>query len=312
MKATVIVALFVACIAGSALAQDCMAKFKDFHQCLEASHKKAEEEGKAKWEALKPKIDACYTDNGCTPPAKAEKGKGGKSNSTEGGKSKGGKSSGEKHGNSTSKGKSSEEKPGNKTQAKECKKAVREALKNDFVTCVQKTVPTFMANHTEPKKEGKGEREGKRGKEGHWGGWDHKKENKALEGCDKKEQVRDCKHALFNSSKPTQDERKARFQARCDAKQTCLTALGADCQAQLDKLKQATCQCRQDEKKQFAQVRAGVPACAGVPEKKPKEGGEKEEKPCEQKDFCKFGFDAFEQEEKARFEKNNATRRHDD
>lgn len=277
MKTTAVV-LFVACIVGTSLAQDCSAKIKDFHKCLEDSNKKAREDGKAKFEALKGKIDACYTDNGCTPPVKAEKGKGGSSGSS-------GSASGEKQ--------SSGERQGNNTQARECKKAVREALKKQLEECVKKTDSSF----TLPEKDGSHEKHGPHGGFGH----NRKGDNKNLEGCAKKEQVRDCKRALFNSSKPTEDEKRARFQARCDAKQSCQNALGADCQAQLEKRKQAICQCRQEEKQQVEQVRSGIQACNGLPQKQHKRGQGQKQQSCDKKDYCKLGFDAFEQEVKSHF-----------
>lgn len=269
MKA-IVVALFFACVFGSSLAQDCSAKAVEFHKCIEASKKTAEDAEKAKWEALKPKFDACFTDNGCTPPA---------------GKMGGNSSSGEKKGNNT--------------EAKACKKAVKEALKTQFDACIQKA----GLNITLPKMDEKKKKDGKgKGKKDH---------EKALEGCAKKDEVIACKRALKNSTKPTDDEKKARFQAKCDAKTKCLADLGADCQAQLEKFKMAACQCKQEIGAQKATVRSSTPACSGVPEKKSgeKKSGEKksgeaksgEKKTCEaKKDYCKLGYDAKEADEKAK------------
>jgi len=262
---TIAIALFVACLVGSSLAQDCSAKFKDFHKCLEDSHKKNEGDFKAKFEALKPKLDACYTDNGCTPPAKPEK------------KEKGGSSSGAK----------------NDTAGGECRKAFHEAMKSNFEACIKKSIPDF----TPMQKDGQHEKDGHHG--GHKGGhkgWNHKDENKALDGCAKKEAVRDCKRALFNSSKPTDSEKKAGFQARCDAKQSCLTALGADCQAKMEKFKKAACECGQQQHQQADQIRSSVSACNGVEDKKKGKKHDDKQKSCDEKDYCKLGYDAFAQD----------------
>jgi len=261
---TIILAFFAACVIGSTLAQDCSAKFKDFHQCLENNHKKAEADGKAKFEAMKPKIAACYTDNGCTAPAKPQKGKGGSS----------GAASGERR-NST---------------AGDCRKALGEAMKANFEDCIKKAVPGFSF----PQKDAQQDKP-------HFGGhkgFNHKDDNKALDGCAKKQAVRDCIRGLFNSSKPSEDEKKAHFKAACDAKQTCLTALGADCQAQMEKFKQAACQCRQQQRQQVDQIRSSVKACASVQEKngKQNQGKDQKQQSCEEKDYCKLGYDAFVQD----------------
>jgi len=258
--------LFATCVFGSALALDCSAKTQAFHTCLEAGQKKNQDAEKAKFEALKVKIDACYTDNGCTPPAKPQKGKGG-------------------------------EEKRNSTAGNECRKALGQAEKQQFEACVQKAVPGF----TFPPKDATNEKRE---------GGDHKRFNpkddkKSLDSCAKKQQVRDCKRALFNSTRPSQDEIKAQFQARCDVKQNCLVALGADCQAQLESFKKAACQCRQQQRAQADQVRSGIAACSGVQEKKPKAGKENvKERSCDEKDYCKLGFDAFVQDRKTKGGKN--------
>jgi len=205
---TIALAVFIACVVGSSLAQDCSSKFQDFHKCLADSHKKEQDGGKAKFEAMKAKIDACYTDNGCTPPAKPQKGEGK-------GKGKGGSSAA----SGGASGGVSGERKGNNTEGRECRKALGEAKKKQFQDCVKQAVPSF----TFPQKDGE-HKEHHFGGE-HKGGFNHKGENKQLDGCAKKEAVRDCKRALFNSSRPTEDAKKARFQSNCNSKQTCLTAL---------------------------------------------------------------------------------------
>jgi len=272
---TIVFAFLAACFIGSSLAQDCSAKFKDFHKCWADSHKEAQSDGKAKFEAMKTKIDACYTDNGCTPPAKSEKSKGGSS----------GAASGERHHNNTAGG--------------ECRKALMVAMKSQFEDCIKKAIPGF----TLPQKD---EQHDKPHFGGHKG-FNHKDENKNLDTCAKKQAVRDCKRALFNSSRPSEDEMKAHFQAGCDAKQTCLAALGADCQAQLEKFKQAACQCRQQERQQVDQLRSSVKACEGVQDKQGKHQGQKDQKEqsCDVKDYCKLGYSAFVQDhQKGREGKN--------
>jgi len=261
---SVALALFVACVIGSTLALDCSAKFKTFHQCLGDSHKKAEAGEKAKFEALKTKIDACYTDNGCTAPAKPQKDKAA-FNKT-----------GEHHGNST--------------QGWECRRAVGAAMKTNFETCIKKAVPDFTFPQ-KPAEQGKGH-EGRK----HFG---HKEDDKEFASCAKKDAVRQCIRAIFNSSAPTEDEKRANFKAACDAKQNCLTALGADCQTQMENFEKAACECRQQQRQQEVQVRASIPACQGVQEKKGK-GPQKEHKQetCDKKDYCKLGYDAFVQDHK--------------
>jgi hypothetical protein len=270
---TVAIALFIACVVGSSLGLDCSTKFKDFHTCVASSHKKAQEANKAKFEALKAKLDACYTDNGCTPPARPQKVKGGSS----------GASSGESSASTSASG----ERRGNHTEGRECRKAVREALKGKFEQCIKQSIPDFTfppkdAQHDKP----------------HFGGqkgFNHKDENKNLDGCAKKQAVRDCKRALLNSSRPTEDEKRAHFKANCDAKQACQASLGAECQAQLEKFKKAACECRQQQHQQIDQIRSGVKACENVPERKGKRPqNEQKQKSCEDhKDYCKLGYDAF-------------------
>jgi len=256
---TVAIALLVACVVGSSLAQDCSTKIKDFHKCVEDSHKTGEADRKAKFEALKPKLDACYTTNGCTPPVKGQKGK------------------------VDASGASGEQK-GNNTAGRECRKALQTALKGKFEDCVKQAIPDF----TFPPKDAQHDK----GHGGEHRGFDHKEDNKALEGCTNKQAVRDCKRALFNGSQPTDAEKRAHFKTNCDAKQVCLTALGADCQAQVDKFKQAACQCRQQQRQQAEQLRASTPACTGVPEKKDNRANQKQQT-CDNKDYCKLGYDAF-------------------
>jgi len=237
------------------------------------SHKKDQEDGKAKFDALKLKIDACYTDNGCTAPAKPQKGgKGGSS---------GAASSGEKRGNHTENG--------------ECRKAMGAAMKENLEKCVKQTVPTFAF----PPKDASADHEKHFGGH-HKGGFNHKDDNKALSGCAKAQAVRDCKRALINGTRPSQDERKTRFQAGCAAKQTCLTALGADCQTQMEKVKKAMCQCRQQQHQQADQIRGTIAACKDVQAKKPENGkgkgkpdGSKVRSCDDEKDYCKLGFDAM-------------------
>jgi len=159
-------------------------------------------------------------------------------------------------------------------------------MKSNIEACIKKSIPDFTPHQKDDHHEG-----------GHkWGhkGGDHKHENKALEGCAKKEAVRDCKRALFDSLKPTDAEKKARFQANCDAKKTCLTALGADCQAQKEKFKKAACECGQQQHQQADQLRSSISACNGVEDKK-KGKHEGKAKSCdeEHKDYCSLGFDAF-------------------
>jgi len=272
------IALFMACVIGSSLALDCSAKMKDFHTCVASSHKKNEDDGKAKFEAIKVKIDACYTDNGCTSPAKPQKG------------GSSGASSGEK-------------KHGNNTEGRECWKALGQAMKQDMETCVTKAVPDFTFPQKDGQKEG-----GEHGKHfgGHKGGFNHKDDNKVLVGCAKAQAVRDCKRALFNSSKPSSDEMKVRFQAGCDAKKTCLTALGVDCQTQMEQVKKAMCTCRQAQHGQAETLRASVPACKDIQAKPHKEGsgsgkGPAKAKSCDdEKDYCKLGFDVLAADLKAK------------
>jgi len=257
---TVAIALFVTCVVGSSWALDCSAKLQDFHKCVEANHKKAQDDRKAKFEALKPKFAACYTDNGCTAPSKDQQGNGVGSGGGKG------------------------EHRGNNTAERACGKALRDALKGKFEECVKKTVPDF----TFPAKDGQHD------KRGGWDnkGFDHKGDNKALEGCANKQAVRDCKRALLSSLRPTEDQKRANFKANCDAKQTCSTALGAECQAQLEKVKTATCQCRQQQRGQADQVRGTIQACQGLPEKQGKHPDGKQQT-CDNKDYCKLGYDAF-------------------
>lgn len=54
--------ILAACAVTSSTAQDCSAKLEDFHKCLADSHNKIQDGKKAKWEAMKPKIEACYTE----------------------------------------------------------------------------------------------------------------------------------------------------------------------------------------------------------------------------------------------------------
>jgi hypothetical protein len=274
---TIVISLFVACVIGSSMAQDCSAKIEEFHTCQQAGHKKDQADGKAKFEAIKAKIDACYTDNGCTAPVKGQKGKGGSSGS--------------------SAGASGEKRHGNHTGGSECGKALRDAMKQSFETCVK------QAGVTLPQKDG--QKDGGHHEGGHRkGGFNHKDDNKALTGCAKAQAVRDCKRALMNSTRPSQDEMKARFQAGCAAKQTCLTALGADCQTQMEKNKKAICLCRQQQHQQADQIRSSVAACKDVQSKKPENGKGKDSKvrSCddERKDYCKLGFDVMVQDFKGK------------
>jgi len=232
---TLAIILFIGCVFGSTLAQDCNAKIKDFHTCVENGQKKDEADGKAKFEALKVKIDACYTDNGCTAPAKQDHAKGGASSA------------------------------GASGQGSECRKAVGAAMKKNFEECIQKSVPGF----TFPQKDGGEHHEGGH----HRGGFNAKDDNKALAGCAKAQAVRDCKKALFTSNRPSQDEMKAKFQANCAAKDICLNALGADCQAQMQKVKKAMCECGQQQKGQMEQIRGSIAACANEQKQPSRNGG---------------------------------------
>jgi len=276
---TVALALFFACVVGSSLAQDCSAKVKDFHECLKKGHQHDKEGMKTKFADMKTKIDACYTENGCTAPVKG-KGKGGASSS---GGSSGGASGGSSGGAS---GGVSGEKDG---AGRECRKALKAATKKSFQDCLQK------AGVTVPQKDGDDHHEKHFG--GHHKGMNHKGENKGLEGCAKKEQVRACKKALFEKSKPSDAEMKAKFDAGCKARDTCLAALGADCQAQIQKFKKASCECRQQQFQQLATLRTSVKECQSVPQKAPRQGkgGKKAQHNCneEKKDYCKLGFDAL-------------------
>jgi len=257
---SVLIALFLAGVVCSSLAQDCSSKFKDFHKCLEAGHKKAEADEKAKFAALKPQLDACYTSNGCTPPTKGQKGAGR---------------------NATA------HRRGNNTAEIQCRKALEQALKGKFEACIKQAIPTF----TFPPKGGKGN--ASRG--GEERGREHKREDEGLEGCANKQAVIACKRALLNSTRPTDAQKRAQFTANCATKQTCLTALGADCQAQMEKFKTASCQCRQQERQQEAQTRPTITACNGVQENKGNHtrGPQKQETCGAEKDYCKLGYDAF-------------------
>jgi len=251
MKA--IIAVLIVCVVRGSLGQDCSQKIQDMKKCFEDSHKQGGDDMKAKFEALKPKIDACYTDNDCTAPVKTP-------------------------------GKESEN-----PQAKECMEGVHAAMKKNVEDCVKKDFPAF----TFPAKDGEHEMGGHHR-------FSHKDENKNLDGCANKEKVRDCKKAIFAANKPSDDEKKAKFQARCDAKQKCLSSLGDDCQSQMEKMKSTFCKCGQQLKTQRDQLRQGVPACANVPARAHKEGGDagKEGHSCDEtpKDYCKLGYDAFVQD----------------
>jgi len=246
-----IIAVLAFCLVGLSLADDdCSQKMIDFKKCLGDSHKQEGEDWKAKFEALKPKIEACYTDNGCTPPAPSTSGN-------------------------------------DDSQAKACMEGMHTTMKKNMEDCVKKDFPNFAFPAND---------------EGHEHGghhkFNHKDENKNLDGCEKKQQVRDCKKALFASNKPTDDEKKAKFQAHCDTKQKCLTAVG-DCQSQMEKMKSTFCACGQQLKTQRDQVRQSVTACANVPERVHKQGGDSsKEHSCDEtpKDYCKLGYDAFVQD----------------
>jgi len=264
---TIAIALFLACVVGASLAQDCSAKIKAFHDCVSKGHQQDKDEMKTKLADFKTKADACYTANGCTPPAKGDgKGKDGASSS--------GSASGKQQGGNS-----------------ECGKAMKTVLKKNFEDCLQKAGVTAPEND-----HGDDHQEKHFG--GHHEGANHKDDNKALDGCAKKQEVRDCKRALFTKNRPSDAEMKAKFDAGCKARDTCLAALGADCQAQIEKFKKAACECRQQQFQQLAQVRAGVKECQNVAQKTPQRAqgkGAKTPKTCgaEKKDYCKLGFDAL-------------------
>jgi len=134
-------------------------------------------------------------------------------------------------------------------------------------------------------------------------GFNMKEANKQLQSCPNQQQVRDCTRKAMESNKPSDADKRARFQARCDAKQSCQNALGAQCQARLDSLKQATCECHQQERQQAPQVRSTVPSCSGVTENQEhqRQGGQQQQQSCPPKDYCKLGYDAFEADQKSRF-----------
>jgi len=223
---------------------------------LETNQQKHKAEEKAKFEDLKAKLDACFKDNGCTPPVKSPEINHRKGNATE--------------------------KNGPNVQ---CRKALRESLKTNFESCVQKAVPGFVF----PQKDG-----GKQEKHIEHHGFNFRDEKKALESCAKKQQVRDCKQALINGTRPTEDQKRARFQSNCQQRQSCLAALSTDCQSQLKQVKQATCQCHQQQQSQIDGIRSGIAACQGVQEKgKQDNNREKKETTCEQKDYCALGYEAF-------------------
>jgi len=276
----IIIAFLAVYLAESSFGQDCSAKIKDFHKCLADSHKQGEATGKAKWEALKPKFEACFTDNGCTVPAKPQKGQG----SSSGGNSS--SASGEKD-----------------SAGGECKKALREAFKGQFETCIQKAIPGFTFPPPQPQSDG--EHDKPHHFRGHKG-FNHKDENKKLDGCANKQAVRNCTRALFESNRPSEDEMKAQFQAQFKAGCDCVTALGSDCQAKMEQFKKAACECRQQQRQQFQQIRSGIAACNGpqANESKGKHGQGKEHKQetCgDEKDYCKAGFDVLVQDMKAKF-----------
>jgi len=174
----------------------------------------------------------------------------------------------------------------NNTQGGQCFKAVREAMKQQVQKCVQQANPGV----TLP------EEDESHHKAGFHHGPNHKGDNKALDSCANKQAVRDCTRALFNKTKPSDADKKAKFQANCDARQKCLDQLGPDCQAQLEKIKQSACQCRQQQN--LDQIRSGIPACAGVSEgKRPGAQQGQKQHSCEaKKDYCKLGYDAFVQD----------------
>jgi len=322
----VLIALVVSCYVAMSIAGECGAKIKEFHKCVGEAEKKQREAGKAKWEALKPKFDACYTDNGCTPPARgnhthgkghgkggASSGSGEKGGASSGSGEKGGASrtSGEKGGASSSGGASGQKGDASSASSErrynntECRKALFVELKKSFKECLSKQgVNVSEHGHHNAS----GHIQGKWRFGGHRR-FNHKKQNKALEGCAKKEQVRACKRALFNSSKPSDEERKAQFEERCKAKQGCKAALGDECLAQLQKFKKAACECRKEERGQFEKIRGSVKACEGVQQKKHGEhkGKGRGDESCEHKDYCKLGYDAFKQDLKARWAGKNET-----
>jgi len=266
MKVAVI-ALIAICVVGSTLGEDCPAKFQAFRKCLKDSHQKTKQDFKAKWESLKTQLDACYTSNGCTAPVRGQKG------------GSSGASSGE---SSTS---SSGE---HNAAGRECWKAVHQAKKAKVEECIKKAMPGFSF----PPKDGEHDKP-------HFGHHrvNHKDENKNLQGCAKAQAVRDCKRALFEKNKPTEEQKKAIFKAHCDSKQACQASLGAECQAQMEKVKKAACQCHQETFQQLAQIRSSVPACKDVQDKPRPQGGKRQQHSCDDhKDYCKLGYEAFAQD----------------
>jgi hypothetical protein len=257
---SILVGLLVACAIGTSLAaDDCTAKFEEFHKCVKGAHEKPAQDMKAKFAELKPKIEKCYTDNGCTAPAPPQKGKGASS----------GESSGEKTG------------PG-----AQCFKDLKAAKKAKFEACLKDKGVTLPAHKAGEHKPEGGEHHGFRG---------HKDENKALEGCANKQKVRDCKKALFAGSQPTDAQKKQAFDASCAAKKTCKAALGAACEKQLETFKAAASACHDQLESQKDSIRSGVASCAGVTPKPKRGGGASGEKKKggDKKDYCALGYDAF-------------------
>jgi len=167
-----------------------------------------------------------------------------------------------------------------------CGKALGEAIKQNIEACVQQAVPGFVFPPTQAGQE-KGHRHHR---------FNHKEDNKALSGCAQAQAVRDCKRALINSTTlPSQADMKTQFQAACDAKQTCLTALGTDCQNQMEAVKKAMCTCRQQQREQASQIRSALPACKDGPSppEHENENNKKVESCGDEKNYCQLGFDAM-------------------
>jgi len=122
-------------------------------------------------------------------------------------------------------------------------------------------------------------------------------QTKELEkGCAKKEQVHACLHAEYNNSQPSDNEMRTLFQDRCKNIESCWEALGAECQAHLDK---AVCVCYQQLHQQADQIRSGIQAC----NKKQRTGTvvETHQVNCDtesKKNYCKLGYDVYVQDKK--------------
>lgn len=175
---------------------------------------------------------------------------------------------------------------GNNAQGGECRKALQQALKQKVDACIRQSVPSFVSPPVD--------------KEEHHDKQDHErfdhKDDKELGACANKQAVRTCQRALLNSTRPSESEKRAQFQARCESKQRCEVSLGAACKAQLEQIKVAACSCRQQQHQQAEQIRVSIPACQSAQNQQgahPARPQQQKQETCDNKNYCALGYDAF-------------------